>query len=48
MIVKKLNINKKLLDVFNVNMDSIDMNFSNILDLDYKVILNYCRMINIL
>lgn len=37
MIVKKLNINKKLLDVFNVNMDSIDMNFSNILDLDYKV-----------
>lgn len=38
MIVKKLNINKKLLDVFNVNMDSIDMNFSNILDLDYKVI----------
>lgn len=38
MIFKKLNINKKLLDVFNVNMDSIDMNFSNILDLDYKVI----------
>lgn len=37
MIFKKLNINKKLLDVFNVNMDSIDMNFSNILDLDYKV-----------
>lgn len=36
-IVKKLNINKKLLDVFNANMDSIDMNFSNILDLDYKV-----------
>lgn len=36
--VKKLNINKKLLDVFNANMDSIDMNFSNILDLDYKVI----------
>lgn len=37
MIFKKLNFNKKLLDVFNVNMDSIDMNFSNILDLDYKV-----------
>lgn len=36
-IVKKLNIKKKLLDVFNANMDSIDMNFSNILDLDYKV-----------
>lgn len=47
-IVKKLNINKKLLDVFNANMDSIDMNFSNILDLDYKAILNHCRMTNIL